>query len=839
MSEPTPHWRFRPRLTLRTLSRGDGLLGMTAQGKFGPRGAQVTVAKVDWTYACPQGAHWSTPAPSTVLHHRPTAPTMVEDPQGQPLPLQRDFDAESQAIDQLFDTGLRPLPMDALQWRAAHLALDAAAPNETLWSLSNEEHFSTLWSEHAPLLRDRGWQVVVKPGFAHLSVPVARWLVHIAPATGEVEAHEPQGAFLAPSALNGPLHAPRRAGSWLMTLGVEVDGQVLDLAPMIADLLRRDKRWLNAQEVAAIDDASLIRLRAPGGKHIEAPAATLKHIVGAILDLLTDPVRFKPDADLPAGPLPLTGWDALRAVQLCEYLADTAVTRAGPQGQWQLQGDTGLSQLARRLQAAGSPRPVPPPQGLQITLRPYQGHGLAWLQYLREHQLAGILADDMGLGKTAQALAHVLLEKEAGRLDQPALVIVPTSLLFNWQAEARRMAPSLRVLTLHGTRRHHSMGHMAEHDLILSTYPLVWRDIAVLSQQPFHLVILDEAQTVKNATSRSASAVRQLQARHRLCLTGTPLENHLGELWAQFDFLLPGFLGSAKHFQRHWRDPIERNGETLRAQVLAHRVRPFILRRRKAEVAAELPPLTEVVQLLQLEGRQKSLYESVRVAADHLVRRALAKEGFGAAQITVLDALLKLRQVCCDPWLLKGQSPPPNSERAKLQWLREHLPALAAQGRQVLVFSQFTEMLDLIATELQALSLSHASFTGETPPEHRGAIVGAFQAGQTPILLISLKAGGVGLNLTAADTVIHVDPWWNPAVEAQATARAHRIGQQLPVTVYKLVAEGSIEERVLALQSRKAALAEGVLGQDAAFQPKFSEQDLALLLSPLPNTQRV
>ncbi|MEN3365190.1 MAG: hypothetical protein V7606_2464, partial [Burkholderiales bacterium] len=397
----------------------------------------------------------------------------------------------------------------------------------------------------------------------------------------------------------------------------------------------------------------------------------------------------------------------------------------------------------------------------------------------------------------------------------------------------KRMAPTLRVLTLQGADRAENFCRMADHDVVLTTYPLLWRDLAALSAQPFHLLILDEAQTVKNAASRSANAVRRLQARHRLCITGTPLENNLGELWSQFDFLMPGFLGDARSFTRLWRRPIEVNGETLRAQLLAQRVRPFILRRRKEEVATELPPRTDVIKRVQLRGRQRDLYESVRVAADEQVRRVLQRKGFSGSQITILDALLKLRQVCCDPYLIKGITPSKTMERAKLEMLRDMLPALVAEGRRILVFSQFTEMLGLIEAELETMQLPWLALTGKTPPAMRGAVVAQFQGKSVPILLISLKAGGVGLNLTAADTVIHMDPWWNPAVEEQATARAHRIGQAQTVFVYKLVVEGSIEERILELQVRKAALAEGVLGSDGGVGYKFNADDLQGLLAPL------
>ena len=334
---------------------------------------------------------------------------------------------------------------------------------------------------------------------------------------------------------------------------------------------------------------------------------------------------------------------------------------------------------------------------------------------------------------------------------------------------------------------------------------------------------------------RRARALRRLQVRHRLALTGTPLENHLGELWALFDLLMPGFLGDSRSFARHWRKPIEINRDGPRARLLAARVRPFILRRLKREVATELPPLTELVHRVPLVGRQKQLYESVRVAADHMVRRILARGGVTASSlISVLDAMLKLRQVCCDPRLLKGVEMAPHTERAKLEWLREHLPDFVAQGRRLLLFSQFTEMLGLVSAELDVLGLPHLRLTGETPAAQRGEIVRRFQAQEVPLLLASLKAGGVGLNLTAADTVIHIDPWWNPAVQAQASARAHRIGQTQPVFVHQLVAEGSIEERMLALQASKRALADGLLGSDeGSALRKFSAPEIERLLAPL------
>jgi SNF2 family DNA or RNA helicase len=352
-------------------------------------------------------------------------------------------------------------------------------------------------------------------------------------------------------------------------------------------------------------------------------------------------------------------------------------------------------------------------------------------------------------------------------------------------------------------------------------------------QHSYHLLILDEAQTVKNAQSQSAEAVRKIDARHRLCLTGTPLENHLGELWSQFDFLLPGFLGTSKQFTRHWRTPIEKQGDMARRSLLARRIRPFILRRKKEDVAQELPPKTIIVRSVELEGSQRDLYETVRAAMDAKVRDEIASRGFARSQIVILDALLKLRQVCCDPRLVKAGAARKVPERAKLDLLMAMLPELVDEGRRVLVFSQFTSMLALIEHELDKAGIAYVTLTGDTVD--REVPIRRFQDCEVPIFLISLKAGGVGLNLTAADTVIHYDPWWNPAVENQATDRAHRLGQDKPVFVYKLIVSGSIEEKILALQERKAELAAGILSEDHRVDVKFGTDDLAALFEPLPD----
>ncbi|TAN72021.1 MAG: DEAD/DEAH box helicase, partial [Gallionella sp.] len=578
------------------------------------------------------------------------------------------------------------------------------------------------------------------------------------------------------------------------------------------ELFKVDPRWLDAPRLEQMDDGEPVELLLQEGGRVKVSAGRIKPLARTLIELF--------DARMGGDEIRLSRYDVARIDEL------SGMER------WQFKGMDAATDLANKLKNTAGIKAVNPPEGFLLQLRPYQLEGLSWLQYLREQELAGILADDMGLGKTAQALAHLLLEKQGGRMDKPSLVVLPTSLIFNWKREAERFAPQLKLLSLHGKERAEHFPTIPEHDVILTTYPLLWRDEKALAEHGYHLLILDEAQTVKNVSSQAAQVVRKLNARHRLCLTGTPLENHLGELWAQFDFLLPGLLGDAKSFAKTWRTPIEKHGDKLRRDLLARRVKPFILRRRKEDVAQELPPKTLIVRTVELEGGQRDLYETVRAAMDQRVREEIASRGFARSHIIILDALLKLRQVCCDPRLLKLASAKKVKERAKLDLLMEMLPELVSEGRRILVFSQFTSMLELIEAELAAEKLDYVKLTGDT--QNREEVVRRFQDGEVPVFLISLKAGGVGLNLTAADTVIHFDPWWNPAVENQATDRAHRLGQTKNVFVYKLVVSGSIEEKILALQEKKAELAASILSEDANGLVKFGEADIAALLAPLP-----
>ena len=470
------------------------------------------------------------------------------------------------------------------------------------------------------------------------------------------------------------------------------------------------------------------------------------------------------------------------------------------------------------------------PQGFQGELRPYQQQGLAWLQFLRETEHGGILADDMGLGKTAQTLAHILLEKQAGRLNQrPALIIAPTSLMHNWRKEAEKFTPELKVLVLQGHDRIEHFQEIKNVDIVLSTYPLLGRDEEFLLPYQYHLLILDEAQNIKNPRAKASQVVRQIKAKHRLCLTGTPMENHLGELWSLFHFLMPGFLYSQELFNKKYRNPIEKHADLQVKTKLISRIKPFMLRRLKTEVAKELPEKTTIEVNIDMNEQQSKLYEAVRATMQKNIRELIAAKGFHRSQIQILSALLKLRQVCCHPSLLQlDQVKNQNVESAKLDHLLEMVQDMVEEGRKILIFSQFTTMLQLIEEHLKALNIRNVKLTGQT--KKRDEVITAFQAGDIPVFLISLKAGGVGLNLTAADTVIHYDPWWNPAAEDQASDRAWRIGQDKPVFVYKLITNQSIEEKILALQKNKADLAKSILSIDHENEVKLSEDDVMSLL---------
>ena len=491
----------------------------------------------------------------------------------------------------------------------------------------------------------------------------------------------------------------------------------------------------------------------------------------------------------------------------------------------------GILPLARSLQALAEADSFAPPAGLNAQLRDYQAYGAAWMGSLLEAGFGGVLADDMGLGKTVQALALLQARREAGA-PGPALLIVPTSLLHSWQTQAAQFTPGLRLEVLHGTGRKAMRDAALRSDLVVTTYPLLARDRDWLAAQDWPLIILDEAQTLKNPAAQMAKTLREIPARGRLALTGTPLENSLQDIWTLVDWVNPGLLGDRKRFQTLFRTPIEKHGNAVAQARLNRRLRPFMLRRTKEQVAAELPPRTEILDRVDLSKPQQALYETVRSAMDARVRDAIATRGLAAARITVLDALLKLRQVCCDPALVKTEAARSVTDSAKRARLRALLAELVAEGRRVLVFSQFVAMLRLIEADLTDAGIPSLSLTGQT--QDRAGVLDAFARGDAPVFLLSLKAGGVGLTLTEADTVILYDPWWNPAVERQAMDRTHRIGQDKPVFVHRLVAAGTVEEKILDMQARKQALADALFDENGgAAETLLDEATLQDLFAPL------
>ncbi|MFC5489209.1 DEAD/DEAH box helicase [Dokdonella soli] len=596
-----------------------------------------------------------------------------------------------------------------------------------------------------------------------------------------------------------------------LRLGIDIGGERIDLLPVLHRLLSDPAFSLTPRKGEADDAVWLVPIDAR--RRVPLPLAKLRELITPLLEWLQGPFAEHDGA--------------LRLRRAQAGVLDELTK--GMQRPW-----LGGERLRAELERQRAPRaPASEPEGFRATLRGYQREGLAWLGFLADAGLGGILADDMGLGKTVQVLAHLLAEKRRGRLDKPALVIAPTSLVANWHDEATRFVPDLSVLVVHGPERAGLHEAIPRHDLVITTYPLLLRDRDALIEHEYSVLVLDEAQAIKNARSQAAQIVRELAARQRIAMTGTPLENHLGELWAQFDAVEPGLLGDDKRFTKFFRTPIEKQGDVEKRERLSRRIAPLLLRRRKEDVLTELPPKTEIARRIELEGAQRELYETLRLTQHERVLDEVRKRGLAQSGIIVLDALLKLRQACCDPRLVKLDGARHVQESAKLDYLLDLLASLVDEGRRVLVFSQFAEMLALIAEALDARKLDHQLLTGDTPGTARAALVNRFQSGEVPLFLISLKAGGVGLNLTAADTVIHYDPWWNPAVEAQATDRAHRIGQDKPVFVYKLICAGTVEEKIQALQQRKAELARAVLDGGSTQSAKFEEADLAELFAPL------
>ncbi|MFT4693760.1 MAG: SNF2 family DNA or RNA helicase [Francisella sp.] len=588
-------------------------------------------------------------------------------------------------------------------------------------------------------------------------------------------------------------------GGWFdLSFNLEFDGVSQPIAPLISSIIDEFNDLDNLPEY--------MHLEIKKNHFVEVKSSQIKPIIETIIELFDK----KNDDNLRISP-----YDA----HLIQFMDENIIWR----------GSKEILELSNKLKDFKGIKKALPPKCLNATLRDYQQEGLNWLNFLYEFKFGGILADDMGLGKTIQTLAHLSRLKEDGNMTNKSLIVMPTSLISNWKNEAKKFTPNLKVLSLHGSDRVDRFEMMDDYDILLTTYPLITRDEDIFKKQKFMYIILDEAQKVKNHKTKMAIAIKTFKAEYRLALSGTPIENHLGELWSIFSFIMPGFLDTASAFKKYYQSPIEKDNSYERQNLLNKRVKPFVIRRTKEKVACELPAKSEIIKYTQFGEKQSKLYESIRVTMEARVREAVLAKGVGSSHITILDALLKLRQVCCDPSLLKLEQAKKVQESAKLELFLDLIDELLESGRKILVFSQFTSMLGIIEAKIIEKKVSYTKLTGST--RKREEAIERFTSGEADVFLISLKAGGVGLNLTEADTVIHYDPWWNPAVESQATDRAYRIGQDKPVFVYKLIVANTIEQKILEMQERKRKLQDSIYDGDKQQDDiKFSGNELLKLL---------
>ena len=645
------------------------------------------------------------------------------------------------------------------------------------------------------------WQVIIEPEYKLNRVAADQWYVDVKTSTQSQQSSE-----------NG----------WFdFKIGIEVNQQKINLLPYLIKAIKTGG-------FDAIKQELMIQL--DNGVNVGVAKEQVKQILATIGELYEhnsngDLQNTKISAD---EGLLLNQHQLLQVAQSKDQLNGALTVNDSPI-QWL--GVDEINHKAEALQSIKELEIFKPPEGLQAKLRPYQLEGYSWLMFLAKHQFHGLLADDMGLGKTLQTLAFIQAQKNSDKHTATSLIVAPTSLLGNWLAEALKFTPDLKVGIMTGPGRSTMYRDFDSYDLIVTSYGIISRDFVDLDQKKIHLLVLDEAQAIKNRRTQVAQVIKRLSAKHRLCLSGTPVENHLGELWSIFDFLMPGFLGNEKQFQQRFQWPIEKENDVQKLSELQLRVSPFVLRRTKNEVAKELPDKSEIIKFIDLEESQATVYESIRLTMAEEIRQAVKNQNNN--QILIGNALLRLRQVCCHPQLVNLESIESSTHSAKLNWLLNALPNLIEEGRRILIFSSFTSMLKIIAEELEVLGINFFQLTGSTSPTKRTELIQGFQSHQKPVFLISLKAGGAGINLTAADTVIHFDPWWNPAAEQQASDRAHRIGQDKQVFVYKLITRGTVEEKIYQLQIKKQKLATGLLSQRSDISEILNEHQWQDMLGPI------
>lgn len=491
------------------------------------------------------------------------------------------------------------------------------------------------------------------------------------------------------------------------------------------------------------------------------------------------------------------------------------------------QTDDSFNEKLKQLSSFSSIKEKELPKNFVGELRDYQKFGFNWFYFLQENNFGGILADDMGLGKTVQVLALLLNEKQ-NNIKEPNLIIVPTSVVFNWINEAAKFTPSLKILNHTGQERiKENNFHFNGYDIILTSYPILLRDIEQFSEIKFHYIILDESQKIKNPLSETAKATRLLKGKYKLCLTGTPIENNLYELWSQFSFLNPGMFGSLNSFRENFVNPIQKYNDEETADFLRRMIYPFILRRTKDIVAKELPPKEEIIQYCEMTNEQEQFYDIYREKIKNEIMEEIKEKGINKSGIKIIEGLLRLRQICNHPHLVDKTY---KNKSGKFEEFKEKIVEIVDENHKVLIFSQFVQMLELIRKFLDRAKIQYEYLTGST--KDRESVVNNFQNNKDiKVFLISLKAGGFGLNLTAADYVFHYDPWWNPAVEMQATDRTHRIGQTQNIFVYKFITKNTVEDKILLLQEKKRKLVENIITKETGILKNLTKEDIEILFS--------
>ena len=613
-------------------------------------------------------------------------------------------------------------------------------------------------------------------------------------------------------------HLPRLQRDWLVTIGERFEHVTRDVERVQPrmEIVSSGEQWFDlrydlasgsGERFSGTDIARLLQ----AGQSFVKKGAKIAVFDSALLDEFEHVLRDSAPRQLQPG---VYRMDRKQAGALDLFASEHGVA-VGGQGTWR--------EWATSVRNLDKLRTVPL-GSLESVLRPYQKQGVYWLNFLAQNGLAGILADEMGLGKTLQALAFLRTLRGSG----PSIVVCPSSLIFNWQAEAAKWTPELRVHALEGGKR--DFARIAASDLVITSYPLLRRDIEEYRGVEFAAAMLDEAQHIKNPDSQNAQSAAGLRARHRFALTGTPMENTVRDIWSLMHFLMPGYLGSRADFRERFERAVQTDPAGPEAARLRRRIQPFMLRRTKKTAAADLPDKIEQVAYCELTPVQRELYTRLASATRTQLAELAGEKNAGKSRMLMLTALLRLRQAACDARLLGMENPPPAEDAsAKLDLLGELLATAIDGGHRVLVFSQFVKMLSGIRERLDADRIDYCYLDGST--RDRGGEVARFQNGTAPVFLISLKAGGTGLNLTAADTVIHFDPWWNPAVEAQATDRAHRIGQRSVVTSYKLIARDTVEEKILNLQAKKRAAIEATIESEQPLMEGLSMSEIEDLLN--------